>query len=358
MSPARAGIADYDVTAIDREITQQCKDGRFSGTVIVRAGGQEIYSRSCGFADLVNDRPNDRETRFKIYSVSKFMTALTIMRLVERRVMTLDASVSDYIAGLPSEWSAVTVRHLLNHSSGIGDLTEKLGTHFTRDHASAMEAVLSNLSDTDRSLTSPPGSQFRYNNFGFELLAAAASAAQKPFADLVETEVFLPAGMTSASVERPSIIMGHPAPVTEPGLALGYNGVAGALQQAINFAFIQLGAGAVRAAADDFVALDSALAEGRLISSASYREMTFIPDDRADDGRRYGLGVFVEDTGSTKRHGHTGGTNGYISAFERFPGDDAMLIVLSNRAAFKTRWLRDAVASLLLEARATKASPR
>ncbi len=303
-------------------------------------------------ADMVNGIANSRDTRFKIYSTSKFITSLAVMRLVEQGQLSLDQPVSTYVRDLPSEWSKVTIRHLLNHSSGIPDLTEKLGERFTFDHPTAMRKLFAELSSEDRTLKSAPGTTFTYNNFGFELLAeVAANSSGMTFADVVMQQIFVPAGMTHASIESPNIIMGHPQSVNEPGLAFGYNGAPGKLEQATNYAFIQLGAGAVRATVDDFIALDAAIAAGKIISHRSLDEMTRIPADRQESGLKFGLGVFVNEAAGIKMHGHTGGTNGYISDFERYPADDAMLIALTNRGFVKTRWIREAVAKMLDEAR-------
>ena len=79
--------------------------------------------------------------------------------------------------------------------------------------------------------------------------------------------------MKSASFQPPSVFAGHLTDVGEDGLAIGYNGEPSKLVQATNLAFIQLGSGAVRAAANDFIALDSALRDGRIIQAATLNEM-------------------------------------------------------------------------------------
>jgi D-alanyl-D-alanine carboxypeptidase len=344
----------YDVTAISEEFERQCRDGSFSGVVVVRVGGQNIFDRQCGTADIINNIPITRETRFKIYSTSKLMTALTVMRLVEQRKMALDDPIAKYISDLPMEWQQVTVRQLLNHSSGIPDLTGKMVEQFRTDQPQAVRSALTQLDAEERRLKNAPGTAFHYNNFGFELLADAAShASGMDFATLVAQEIFQPARMMSATIEAPNMVMGHPLPVAEPGLAFGYNGEPGKLEQATNYAFVQLGAGAIRASAEDFIALDAALSSGKLLSRSSMREMTraLLPDERLESGRRFGLGIIVSDKDGVRMEGHTGGTNGFISDFERYPDENAMMIALTNRGFAKTRWLRDGIATMLKSGR-------
>lgn len=333
------------------EFDRQCASGEFSG-IVVRAHGRQLFERTCGQADIVNAVPIDRATRFKIYSTSKFMTALAIMRLVEGGTIRLDDSIRQYIPDVPAEWAPVTVRQLLNHTSGIQDLTGDLVYHFRADHPSAMRAALAALTVEERVLKTPPGQAFAYNNFGFELLAdAAANVAGKPFAQLVETLVFQPAGMKTASVEAPRVEMGHLVPVSEDGLAVGYNGEPGKLVPAVNWAFVQLGAGAVRASVDDFVALDEALNARRIVSRRTLEMMTTgavpAPTNSRSAGTSFGLGTIVRLVNHVRMEGHTGGVNGYISDFERFPDHKAMMIVLSNRGFAKTAWLREGVANAL-----------
>ena len=348
--PART----YDFAPVTAELDRQCQAGTFSGVVVVRALGRDVFERECGQADILKAAANTRATRFKIYSTSKFITALTVMKLVELGTMKLDAPLTAYVKDAPAEWSAVSIRMLLNHTSGIPDLSPALVEAFRSDHPAAMRGVFRSIPPEQKALKTAPGATFAYNNFGFELLAdAAAAAAGRPFADMVDSYVFKPARMTNASIEKPNFVMGQVMAVNEPGLAVGYNGAPGALEQATNWAFMQLGAGAIRASVGDFIALDAALSTGKIVSAGSLAEMTRNPVAPTDPAAvsKIGLGVFVADVDGVRMLGHTGGTNGYISDFERYPDDGAMMIALTNRGFVKTRWLREGVAKVLKAAR-------
>lgn len=350
VAPSGTANTKYDLSKLDAELRRQCSTGEYSGVVLVRAGNRDIYQHSCGYADIINRVPNTPATKFKIYSTSKLFTALVIMKLTESGAMKLDAPISDYIPEVPPTWRDVTIRHLLQHTSGIADHTEALIYNFRIDHPSAMRSTLGSLTSGQAALKSMPGTVFSYNNFGFELLAEAASRkSDKHFSALLESIVFQPAGMTGASVEQPNILLGHPLAVQQDGLAIGYNGDPSKLSQATNYAFVQLGAGAIHATVADFVALDEAIKAGKIISMHSLQEMRRapVPDNNSSSGRAFGLGLIVSPIGGIAREGHTGGTNGYISDFERYPEHDGMLIALSNRGFAKTKWLRDEVAQVL-----------
>ena len=350
LSPVAASAAERpDFAPLEAQLVTACEAGEFSGVLAVARRGEMLFQHVCGQADPVNGVANTPETRFKIFSTSKYLTAIAILRLCENGEMDLDAPIGRYLADAPASWAGVTVRNLLNHTSGLPDLTEAMLARFSVDHPTAMKAVLNDLPEDETRPLEAPGENFRYNNFGFELLAHAAAATRgEPFDRLLDELVLKPAGMTTASVEAPNLVAGHPVAVQEEGLAIGYNGAPGALTQAENWAFIQLGAGAVRASLADMIALDRALDEGRLLKPESLAEMRAAPvvsrDGKAVVGPRgYGLGVVVSSAAGQAMVGHSGGTNGYIADFEQLPDQDAVLVILTNRGFTRLQPLREQV---------------
>lgn len=326
-----------DFGRLEAHFAAACASSDFSGVVAVVQHGKPAFQHVCGDADPANGVANTLDTRFKIFSTSKYLTAIAVLRSSELGVMTLDAPISTYVQNTPTSWSGVTVRNLLNHTSGLPDLTEEMLKRFDKDHPSAMRATLASLSAQELDPLQAAGADYRYNNFGFELLAeAAANAWNKPFDATMKDLVFDPAGMTTDSVEKPNMVARHPVAVQEDGLAIGFNGAPGKLQQAENWAFVQLGAGAVRASLADMIALDRALAEHRLLTPESLSEMRRSPvvsrEGQAVVGERgYGLGVVISQAAGLTLVGHSGGTNGYIADFEQAPDHDAALIILTNR---------------------------
>ncbi|MBD3831781.1 MAG: beta-lactamase family protein [Brevundimonas sp.] len=348
LSPLAAFAAERpDFAPLEAQLVTACEAGEFSGVLAVARRGEMLFQHVCGQADPVNGVANTTETRFKIFSTSKYLTAIAILRLCENGEMDLDAPIGRYLADAPASWAGVTVRNLL--TSGLPDLTEAMLARFSVDHPTAMKAVLNDLPEDETRPLEAPGENFRYNNFGFELLAHAAAATRgETFDRLLDELVLKPAGMTTASVEAPNLVAGHPVAVQEEGLAIGYNGAPGALTQAENWAFIQLGAGAVRASLADMLALDRALDEGRLLKPDSLAEMRAAPvvsrDGKAVVGPRgYGLGVVVSSAAGQAMVGHSGGTNGYIADFEQLPDQDAVLVILTNRGFTRLQPLREQV---------------
>lgn len=350
LSPVSTSAAERaDFQALERHLEKACDAGDFSGVLAVAQRGEALFQHVCGLADPVNGIAITPETRFKIFSTSKYLTAIAVLSMSELGELDLDAPIRRYLVDVPESWSGATVRNLLNHTSGLPDLTEAMLFRFRLDHPSAMKAVLTELSEDEARPLEEAGENFRYNNFGFELLAHAAAVVRgQPFSQVLDELVLEPAGMTNASVEAPHMVAGHPVAVQEDGLAIGYNGAPGALVQAENWAFVQLGAGAVRASLADMLALDRALDEGRLLSLDSRAEMranlVVSRQGKAEFADRgYGLGLVVSSAGGQTLVGHSGGTNGYIADFEQLPDHDAALIILTNRGFTRLQPLRELV---------------
>ena len=343
-----AGTTDF--SSIERRLDTECSAGSFSGIVLVTRPAAKPYEHVCGSADLARHVPMTADTRFKLFSTTKTLTAIAVMRLVESGKLKLNAPVIDYIPEAPKEWSGVTIRHLLQHTSGLPDQTERLLAVFKSDHRSAMTAVLAEDRAAGMKPETLPGAVWKYNNFGYELLAAAAAnVAHMPFDAALQTLVFTPAGMNTAIVEKPLYVDGKPGSVPDVNLAQGYNGTADKPEPAVSYEFIQLGAGSVHATAQDFVALDAALKAGKLLRPETLRSMAsnLRNSGELDRGPRgYGLGLMVRGTPPLIYIGHDGGNNGFVSDFERYP-DGTMLIVMSNFGFAQIEWVRAAVAEAL-----------
>jgi CubicO group peptidase (beta-lactamase class C family) len=347
-APPAVGI---DVSAITERLARECAEGTFSGVVVIDVAGERALTHVCGVADVETGAPVEIDARFRIFSTSKMLTALAVMRMAELEAIDLDAPIAAHLEDVPPSWSAVSVRHLLQHTSGLPDQTNALLEAWRGDHGEAIAAVLAESGDVAPATT--PGAAWRYNNFGYELLAEAVERRRgQPFAHALQELVFTPAGMTMAVVEAGTFTDGTRASVPDPLLINGYNGSADDLRRAAPFSFVQRGAGAVHAAAGDMLALGDAIHDHRVISAASWAEMIAVlrrgGDDPANPGERgYGLGVVVRGTAPARYVGHDGGTNGYITDFVLFPDQDATLVALSNRGFAHTSWIAGELALAL-----------
>jgi CubicO group peptidase (beta-lactamase class C family) len=257
------------------------------------------------------------------------------LKLVELRRLRLEATLAELAPNIPSEWKDVTVAQLLHHQSGIADHTEKLLEAYrsggSRSHEAAMRRLLESLKEPDKSLQFAPGGQWRYSNFGYELLAyAAASAEKRPFREIVRDHVFKPAGMSTAELEAadPNSAALRPLPLL--GLAQGFNGVAGQPKPiGPVYSLIQQGAGATVAGYKDVLAFTRALGRGRLLSPAMLARNE--GDSVAiNETLRYGYGWMIAQAQGCTYWEHSGGTNGYVSDMIYAPDAGLTLVILSN----------------------------
>ena len=118
--PAAASSQSRAATAIDRFMTRAAEYGQFNGAVMVADDGRIVYERAFGLANMELKVPNTVTTRFDIASMTKSMTAIAIMQLVQEGTVRLDGKISDYLPWYPSEsGKRITVEQLLNHTSGM-----------------------------------------------------------------------------------------------------------------------------------------------------------------------------------------------------------------------------------------------
>lgn len=314
-------------TALQADLESRCAEGSFSGVVLVRQYGNEIYEHACS-----PDRTPNADELYKIFSMSKTFTGTAILSLVEDGRLDLNAPLSRYLPNSPAGWSGVTLMHLLHHNSGIPDHTNALFDQFTEEgvatHAAAMDSLLASLTDVGQAV---PGGDFAYSNFGYELLAhIAAKREGKPFDRILRERIFDPAGMTASQVDIPVAGSGEmPGSIAVPNLVQGYNGEPGALEEAQSYSFVQLGAGSIFSSARDLGRFAQAMNEGRIVEPA----IVLNSEKNALSIREavsYGAGVIIRNANGCKVLQHSGGTNGFVSDLNRIPSLDASVVVLSN----------------------------
>jgi CubicO group peptidase (beta-lactamase class C family) len=147
------------VSEVDRLMTTLHDRGQFNGSIIVAIGGKAIYRKAFGEANFQSHRKFTPTTISNLGSVAKQFTAMTIMMLAEQNKTNYDDPVSKYIPELAGPLNGITLRHLLNHTSGIPDVGD-LGIDHPR---LTNDEVLRRLSKPDF-LVSKPGEKYRYSN--------------------------------------------------------------------------------------------------------------------------------------------------------------------------------------------------
>ncbi|GGB73454.1 serine hydrolase domain-containing protein [Glycocaulis alkaliphilus] len=326
---ATARPAEQSELDLDSAVAPYSDTGEFSGVVMLGRGGREIWSGAYGMASVELSVPSQPQLRYKLHSSSKSILAVAVMRAVDQGRLDIDAPLCIYLDPCAQTWGAITLRHLLSHTSGIADITNDMVDGWRGDIASTIAALYDDLSA--RPLESVPGEVFSYSNFGFTLISLVLEQQyDMPIHDVLRVEVFEPAGMVSASLESPPetglMYDGHRI---EPLAVPGYNGRPDHLQQAYSKMYVIPGAGGVVASAQDCISFLHAVFEGDLISEAALADMLTVPFPDASDV--YALGWVVGEARGEPAYGHSGGNNGFIAYLQYRQTDGLALVLLSNR---------------------------
>ncbi|MBI1383162.1 MAG: serine hydrolase [Planctomycetaceae bacterium] len=330
---APTGAADQDraalVAKIDAYLDQHHNLDQFSGAILVADGGQVVYRGARGLANSDWGIPNAPETKFRIASVTKQFTAMAVLQLVRDGALELDAPIGRYLPNYPAEAGArVTIRHLLNHTSGIPSYTDRpdFMQKDAKERLSVDEFVETYCSDP---LEFEPGTEFRYNNSGYFLLGAILErVAGKPYAAVLEERIFAPLGMADSGVDDQYRVI--------PGRATGYEDLLGGRSVAMWMDMsTPFAAGAMYSTVGDLWKWDQALRAKTLLDGEL--EVAMTTPGLGD----YGFGWLVSELPPEAGDGetvaparvvlhHAGGMPGVSTLIWRVPSLGRCIVVLGN----------------------------
>lgn len=325
---------------LDSIASAPVRSGNIAGLAVAVVKGKDtLLLKGYGLADIENQVPVTPQTVFRIGSVTKQFTSAAVMHLVEQGKVSLDDDITKYIPRYPTRGNRITVRHLMNHTSGIPSYTD-IGPRF----GAVMRSDLSHDSlvamISPMSLMFEPGANFYYNNTGYFMLGMLIEQATgKKYGEYLDEKLFKPNGLTGTTYCDTRRII--------PRRAHGYDRDQTGL---VNTTFISMdlpyAAGSLCSTVGDLVSWTSKLASGGIVSAASYREMT--TPVRLTSGRpmNYGFGLSADTMSGHRVVQHGGGINGFISSLVHLPDDSLIVTVLTNTTPSPA----DAVAMALVRA--------
>jgi len=313
---ARLKEADA-LAALTAHAGEQAKKDAFSGVVLVARHGKVLLQKAWGLADREKGTPNTLDTRFRLGSMNKMFTAVATLQLVEAGKLALDDPIGKYLPDYPNKdvASKVTVRNLLTHTGGTGDI---FGPDFEKNRLTLREHGDYLKLYGSRGLTHEPGAEFRYSNYGFVLLGALIEKVTgMSYYDYVQSKIFKPAGMSStASLSEADVV---------PNRSIGYMKDNGKwVPNTDTLPWRGTAAGGGYSTAGDLLRFAQALESGKLISKASLAAAT---TPYKED---YGYGFGIEGEGSLRNYGHNGGAPGMNGDLRIFPQLGTVVISLSN----------------------------
>jgi CubicO group peptidase (beta-lactamase class C family) len=365
-SPVFAQVSPHQIDAIFAGLRSSTAPG---AAVLVIHNGRRVFRRGYGVTDLRTLWSIDERTNFRLASFTKQFTAACIMLLARDGKLRYDDHLTDFFPEFPGYGKSITVRNLLNHTSGLTDYEELLSKQYPDTPMEKVPQILDagvlKLLEQQTSAEFPAGSKWEYSNSGYAVLAMIVEKVSgEPFGQFLQERIFTPLKMKNT--------LAYQKGKNEvPHRAYGHTRKEDAWQQTDQSpTSAVLGDGGIYSSIDDLAKWDRALRLHTLLSAAEMQP-ALIPVQPTDgpakfpdgptgagltgagptgDGATvsYGFGWFLDPYHGHKRMSHDGGTIGFRTTIQRFPEDQLTIIVLANRTDVNPEELALKVADLYL----------
>jgi CubicO group peptidase (beta-lactamase class C family) len=324
---ALAASGRLQADTIDTYVEAQRQAQHIPGvSIAVVRGGQVVKARGYGLANVELDVPASAKTIYQSGSVGKQFAATAVMMLVEEGKISLDDRISQFLPDTPSGWRDITVRHLLSHTSGIPEYTDKvdLRKDYTEDQLYRFAAAAP--------LDFAPGEKWSYSNAGYALVGMIIRKVTGRFyGDVLHDRIFAPLGMETARVISEADIV--------PNRAAGYRLADGVLknQEWVAPMLNTTADGALYLTVLDMARWDAALYTERLLKRGSLEAMWTParlndgqPASGYDEGMAYGFGWALGTQAGHRKIEHGGSWQGFKAHIARYVDDRLTVIVMAN----------------------------
>jgi CubicO group peptidase (beta-lactamase class C family) len=312
LTPALVAQPDRIDIFIKSEMQRQNIPGL---SLAVLKGGQVVKTAGYGVSDMKLKTPATTETVYKIASVSKQFIAAGIMLLVQDGQLRLDDPIRKYLKGSPDEWKAITVRHLLTHTSGLVRDAPGFDAAKVQLDAEVIQTAY------DLPLRFAPGDKWEYSNLGYFILAEVIrKVSNRHWSEYLAEKIFKPCEMT----------MTYPTStgVNLPTRAVGYSDN-NRLLVAPDWRALRP-SGAFFSTVADLAKWDAALDTDKILTDASRRQMWTPVTLNNGKPHPYGFGWELVSFRDRRLVYHSGGVPGFRAQFARFADDKLTVIVLMN----------------------------
>jgi len=334
---------------VDSIVSPFLKESLIAGTVIgIAKEGKIIFLKSYGFSDIEKKIPMETTAVFPTASVTKTFTAIAIMQLIEKGLINLDDNIEKYL-DFSTKDKIVTVRQLLNHTSGIKDYTESDIPNKLQEVGYSTEKFLELLEQKEFDFE--PGDARDYNNSGFVLLALIIEKLSGlSYEEYLNKNIFQPVGMTNTSNCYTESIKSK--------IVEGYNlNKDGKLNPAkLDDLEMSRGAGTVCSTVEDLLKWLNALHRtNKLLDEKGYNAMKTPNKLKKGAFTNYGLGLEINQYKGNNVISHNGIITGYLSDTRYFPESDLTIVTLINTLGkVKPTNVSNAIADYFIEEKSFK----
>lgn len=325
---------------LERLLADYAGEDQPAACVLVRHFGEALYENCFGMAHIERGVRADPQTNFRLASVTKQLTATAVMQLVEERKLRYEDNLAQIFPDFPDYGQRVTVRNLLTHTSGLIDYESLLPEDQTEQ---VKDADVLRLMQAQDSTYFEPGSEFRYSNSGYAILAMIVERLSgKKFAEFLASQIFVPLRMTHTVAHEEGVS-------TVYKRAYGYSRTESGWQltdQSPTSAV--LGDGGVYSSLEDLGRwLEVVERRKELIQPASLTRALKPMQLSNGESTEYGFGWYIDEFEGNKRYHHSGSTRGFRNNVQHFPDLDLTFLFLSNRNETEARLIDSIVEAAL-----------
>ena len=315
-------LSAQDAGRMDRAISEHVDDKRYMGTALVAMGDDVLLDKAYGSANLEWDVANSPDTKFRLGSITKQFTAVSVLLLHERGEIDIYAPVKTYWPDAPAAWDMVTVAHLIHHTSGIPSITSFDDFPRWKYQPWKLETLVGKFAEPE--LEFEPGSQWKYSNSGYLLLSAiVGKVTGEPLGAFMQTNIFDPLEMANTGIDDTDTILAKRA----SGYSPSENGIVNADYVSMT---IPTGGGDMYSTTGDLLKWQRGLFGGKLLSPETLQTYLTPTDFEAFGEAKYAAGVLVENIEGQTVYWHGGGIEGFNTWLGHDPEKDITVVVLAN----------------------------
>jgi len=308
------------------------EDQEFMGEILITKRGEPLLHRHLGTRNVDKEMPHDGESTFAIGGISQVFTAALVMMAVEENKLQLETTLDKYLPKLPNS-NRITIRHLLEHRSGLADYTDFLPVYQNPSIAASIDKLISPLESSEAEFQA--GQRHKMSDTNYLILTHILEKEyRKDYQDLLEEKITLPKGLNSTfltavnTTKLRSKSSGHnlvgkdlrPLPATHP--------------------LFTAGAGGINSTASDLERFSRTLLNEDLISQ---RSKQMVMPTAANDN--YGMGLSSYSILGRNAVGQKGNSNGFKSSMLYFPDEEVSMVILMNRSSANFDGMVDDIAS-------------
>ena len=294
------------------------------GTIGVYQGGKLVFTEAYGMASLEFNVPNTEQTVYNIASVSKQVTAFSLVLLEQQGKLSLDDPVQKHLPEVPDFGEEISLRHLLHHTSGLRNFQNILAMAGWRPGDPMTNDDLLRYISRQQELNFSPGAEYLYCNTGFNLATAIVERITgQTFQDWTRDNIFLPLGMEDTGYREDM-------EVVYKNTATSYNGNSeDGFRQPLKF-WTYLGNGNIYTTMDDLSRWMDNFRTHKVGGKMAIETLVTPGILNNGDTLDYALGIGVGEYRSLKRYSHGGSIGGYRSYLLYFPEEEIGVMILSN----------------------------